>query len=200
MRPSISRYVEAVLEAASLSRGDEREVHEELASDLSEFEEAAGKVGATDGEVLAMVENEFGKADVLGAAVARAKGRFRTYLKKEARQLPRAIVVAAVLAAVLRWQVVAPYRVRSGSMDPVLSDGSLVLVNQLAFRFDSPQAGDVVAYGERGCVCLAQVEQVVEGGEAVVVRKSNPAASDSLGFPKTVPSRDLFGRVWLVTR
>ncbi len=200
MRPSVSRYVDAVLEAAALARRDEEEVREELAADLAEFEVVAGRVGATDEEVCAMIEGEFGKAEELGGAIARAKGRFRTYLKKETSHLPRNILVALGVALVLRWQVVSVYRVRSGSMEPILLSDSSVVVNKLAYRVGGPAVGDVIAYDEEGKVIVAEVESVAEGGGVVVVRKANPEASTSQGFPKTVPTDDLIGRVWLITR
>ena len=113
MHPATERYVREVLAAASLARRDEAEVREELSGHLEFLGNHSGLAGE---EVYAMIEKEFGSAGEIGGEIARAKGRFLTYLKKQARRLPPALAAAAVLALLLRWQVVQVFEAKGACM------------------------------------------------------------------------------------
>lgn len=56
------------------------------------------------------------------------------------------ILVALVLALILRTFVIQPYEVHLSSMHPTLEEGDFILVNKLAFKFGKPSRGDVVVF------------------------------------------------------
>lgn len=76
-------------------------------------------------------------------------GRTRT-LKRRARartkELIEAILVALVIAVILRIFVVQAYRVDSGSMANSLIEGDFIFVNKFIYHFTDPAAGDVIVF------------------------------------------------------
>jgi signal peptidase I len=56
------------------------------------------------------------------------------------------ILIALVLALLLRTFLVQPFQVHLNSMHPTLEEGDFILVNKLAYKLGSPQRGDVVVF------------------------------------------------------
>src|SRR5258705_3235956 len=70
--------------------------------------------------------------------------------KRVLRTVVHAVTVALVVVLIL-WApvvtfVVGVYSVSSESMSPTLNAGGHVVVNKLAYRFSSPQPGDVIVF------------------------------------------------------
>ncbi|MCL5935001.1 MAG: signal peptidase I [Firmicutes bacterium] len=57
-----------------------------------------------------------------------------------------ALVVAAVLAAVIRFFIFQPFYIPSGSMEPNLVPGDRIIVNKFIYRFKEPARGDVMVF------------------------------------------------------
>jgi signal peptidase I len=73
------------------------------------------------------------------------------------RSLVRGLAMA--LALVLgSWFILVPVRAHGPSMTPTYTDGQLLLVNRLAYRFGAMRRGDVVAI-------------TLHGGKAVLVKR-----------------------------
>jgi signal peptidase I len=91
------------------------------------------------------------------------------------------IVLAVVLALLVRSYVVQTYYIPSGSMEPTLQVGDRILVIKLAYRVTSPATGDVVVFkappdeatacGSDGVVDL--VKRIVAVPGQVIVSKGN---------------------------
>lgn len=56
------------------------------------------------------------------------------------------ILIALILALLLRTFVVQPFQVHLSSMHPTLEEGDFILVNKLAYKFGTPNRGDVVVF------------------------------------------------------
>src|SRR5512137_2053810 len=69
-----------------------------------------------------------------------------TRRKSLLREYVEAIVVAVVLALVIRSFVVQAFKIPSGSMIPTLLIGDHLLVNKLVYRFRLPERGEVVVF------------------------------------------------------
>ena len=66
--------------------------------------------------------------------------------------------VALALAEGVQAEVVKPFKIPSGSMEPTLKIGQRVLVDRLAFDFGSPRRGEVVVFHPpAGLNCAASV-------------------------------------------
>ncbi len=62
------------------------------------------------------------------------------------RELPVLILVALVVAVVIKTFFVQAFYIPSGSMEETLQIGDRVMVNKLAYRFGDPRQGDIVVF------------------------------------------------------
>jgi len=74
------------------------------------------------------------------------KGRKVKREKSLLREYAETIIIALLLAALLRIFVVSAYRVSSGSMEDALIEGDYIFVNKLAYEFSPPKIGDVIIF------------------------------------------------------
>src|SRR5712692_6850162 len=66
--------------------------------------------------------------------------------KSVIREYTEAILVAVLLALLIRTFVVQAFKIPSGSMIPTLLVGDHILVNKFLYRFRDPVRGDVVVF------------------------------------------------------
>jgi hypothetical protein len=192
MPDPIEDYLDQVMREASLSRADQRRVRAELREHLHEMLESQ-KSQLNPTEAFAMMSNQFGDPTFLGKAMASAKGRFRTYLKKKARRVPIGIAIVVVLTLAIRAKVAEAFYVPGDSVSPVVPRGSRCLVNKLASDF---RAGDVIVYWSSeapGHRYLAIVKSSAEGSDELVITRNNRPAIN-------IPRSSIVGRVFLNTR
>jgi len=66
-------------------------------------------------------------------------------------EVPILVLVALVIAVVIKTFLTQAFFIPSGSMETTLNIDDRILVNKLAFRFDDPHRGDVIVFdsGER---------------------------------------------------
>ena len=62
------------------------------------------------------------------------------------RELPVLIVVAFVVALLIKTFLLQAFYIPSASMEPTLVEGDRVLVEKLSYRFGGPERGDVVVF------------------------------------------------------
>lgn len=72
----------------------------------------------------------------------RKKGSGRSFWK----ELPILIVVALVVAVLIKTFLIQAFFIPSGSMNDTLLEGDRVMVNKLAYRFGDPARGDVIVF------------------------------------------------------
>lgn len=62
------------------------------------------------------------------------------------RELLESIIVAVVLAFIIRYFLFQPFYIPSGSMEPTLQVGDRIIVNKLLYRFSTPKRGDIMVF------------------------------------------------------
>src|SRR5574341_2077597 len=72
------------------------------------------------------------------APVPRPKSVFREYAE--------AVIIAVLLALVIRTFVVQAFKIPSGSMLPTLQIGDHILVNKFLYAFGPIQRGDIIVF------------------------------------------------------
>src|SRR3972149_12166686 len=77
---------------------------------------------------------------------AREKGEKADAVRSFWRELPFLIVVALVVAVIIKTFLVQAFFIPSASMRDTLLEGDRVMVNKLAFRFGEPHRGDVIVF------------------------------------------------------
>ena len=121
------------------------------------------------------------------------------------------VAAAFLLATGIKWWVVQPFYIPSGSMEPTLQIGDRVLANKFVYRFSSPKRGDVVVFTSPESDSTDLIKRVVAtGGQTVMIRAGRvyvdgkaldepyvaPADRDS--YTLSAPVRIPRGSVWLM--
>jgi hypothetical protein len=189
MRDAIEDYLDQVMAHASLARRDHARVRAELKDHLAELIAAGQKHSSTQKEIAAMLESEFGKPEVVGKGISDARGRVRTWLEKLKKGLLIAAAAGLVLNFSIRWAIAEPFYVPGKGAEPLIPQGSRVLVYKLASVF---RAGDVVAFRNLdGEILLA----IVKADQGDVLTVSRNGEED-----REVPHARVIGRVVANTR
>ena len=130
-------------------------------------------------------------------------------IRGAAREYLEAILVALIIAVVLRTFVVQAYRIPSDSMSNSLEIGDYILVNKFACHFREPEPGDILVfeyplnptkdYVKR---CVAVEGQMVEIRDKTVFVNNRPVIEspgihhdDPSVIPADLGNRDNFGPV-----
>ncbi len=104
-----------------------------------------------------------------------AVGSFSTPAKGKsaAVEIFESIIIAVLLAAIIRIFVLAPFYIPSGSMVPTLLEGDRIIVSKIAYRFWEPKRGDIVVFKYPRDPSRDYVKRLVGlGGETVALKNS----------------------------
>ena len=121
------------------------------------------------------------------------------------------IGLAFILAAVVRTFVVQPFMIPTTSMVPTIEIGERVLANKFIYRFEEPQAGDVVVFDDPTGTVQTLIKRVIAiGGQTVDLvdgkvvvdgvpldepyTYGKPSEPGPVALPYTVPE----GSVWVM--
>ncbi len=142
--------------------------------------------------------------EITTIGAARAARRKRQIHIKE---YVEAIMIAIVIAVILRMFVIQAYRVNSGSMEHTLMEGDFVFVNKFAYKFSDPQINDIIVFQFPMNPTKDYIKRVVAGpGQLVEINNKQlyvdgelvkPVPGAFYGDPEVLPelysSRDFFG-------
>jgi signal peptidase I len=114
------------------------------AGSMADGEPAAGEKGGPADEREAGRPGAEGDPATAGRRRAKKdkKGSSRSFWK----ELPILIVVALVVAVLIKTFLVQAFFIPSGSMNDTLLEGDRVMVNKLAYRLGDPARGDVIVF------------------------------------------------------
>src|SRR5207237_3256433 len=85
-------------------------------------------------------------SDATPASRARGTGRRRGRRGGGFREMAVLLAIALVLALLIKAFLVQAFYIPSASMEPTLRPGDRVLVNELAYRSETPKRGDVIVF------------------------------------------------------
>lgn len=89
------------------------------------------------------------------------------------REITESIVIAVLLAVVIRLFILEPFYIPSGSMEPTLQEGDRIIVSKLNYRFQDPARGDVVVFKYPLNKKRNFVKRLIaSGGETVALKSS----------------------------
>ena len=109
-------------------------------------------------------------SDLLAETLEEDSPASRATFGQVVREIVETILLAAVIWVVINFTV-ARYVVEGSSMEPNLHTGQFLMVNRLAYVFNSPQRGDVIVFDYPGNPGDDYVKRVIGlPGERVVIR------------------------------
>lgn len=98
----------------------------------------------------------------------RGKGQKSSFI-----EILESVVIAVVLAALIRIFIFSPFYIPSGSMEPTLQIGDRIIVSKLNYYFEEPSRGDIMVFRFPLDPSRDFVKRVIAcGGETVAVRNS----------------------------
>ena len=81
--------------------------------------------------------------------------------KKEIKEWFEAIIIALVVALLIRGFIVEPYIVDGDSMLPTLHDGERLIIDKISYRFSKPDAGEIIVFKYPQNMKLNYIKRVV---------------------------------------
>ncbi|HYO61151.1 MAG TPA: signal peptidase I [Actinomycetota bacterium] len=75
------------------------------------------------------------------------------------RELPVLVVIAFVVALLIKTFLLQAFYIPSASMEPTLVEGDRVLVEKLSYRWGEPKRGDVVVFEKEFATAIIPAEQ-----------------------------------------
>jgi signal peptidase I len=103
------------------------------------------------------------------------------------REFPVLVVVAFVIALLIKTFLLQAFYIPSESMEPTLRRGDRVLVEKLSYRFGDPERGDVVVFARRAGVSGADEDDGV-------LERIGEGVRELFGFP-TGSEQDFIKRI-----
>lgn len=92
-------------------------------------------------------------------------------IKREIREWAESLVVALVLALVIRAFVVQAFKIPTGSMRPTFLEGDRILVNKFIYKFKEPKRGDIIVFKYPGNEKKDFVKRLIAlGGETIEIK------------------------------
>lgn len=92
--------------------------------------------------------------------------------KSSAREWAETLVVALLVALVIRTFVVQVYLVEGPSMEPTLHTNERVFVNKLVYRFRQPKPGEIIVLQDPNRPQRELIKRVIAvGGETIEIKK-----------------------------
>jgi signal peptidase I len=79
-------------------------------------------------------------------SIERASAESQIRKKSIVREYAEAIIIALILAFIIRTFVVQAFKIPSGSMIPTLQIGDHILVNKFIYRFADIERGDIIVF------------------------------------------------------
>ncbi|MCX5716164.1 MAG: signal peptidase I [Candidatus Omnitrophica bacterium] len=102
-------------------------------------------------------------------------------IKLEIKEWGQSIIIAFVLAMIIRTFVVQAFKIPSGSMRPTFLEGDRILVNKFIYRFHEPERGDIVVFKYPEDTKKDFVKRLIaKGGEVIEIKNGNIYINDKL--------------------
>jgi len=102
-------------------------------------------------------------------------------VKREIREWAESIIIAFILAMIIRTFVVQAFKIPSGSMRPTFIEGDRILVNKFVYRFKDPERGDILVFKYPEDMKKDFVKRLIAvGGETIEIRDGNVYINDQL--------------------
>ena len=115
--------------------------------------------------------------------------------KSVLREYTEAILVAVLLALLIRTFVVQAFKIPSGSMIPTLLVGDHILVNKFIYRFMDPKRGDVIVFKYPVDESRDFIKRIIAvGGEDLLIKDQKIYVNCRPPEPSCRPIDDPWGK------
>ncbi len=108
------------------------------------------------------------------------------------KETVKIIVISLVIILPIRWYVIQPFYVKGASMEPNFYNHDYLIINEIGYRFDNPQRGDIVIFKYPKDPSQYFIKRIIGlPGERVVVSASkNKVTIFNKDFPQGVDLKE----------
>ncbi|MFH1367130.1 MAG: signal peptidase I [Patescibacteria group bacterium] len=98
-------------------------------------------------------------------------------------EVVKVVVISLAIIVPIRYFLIQPFYVRGASMEPNFHDNEYLIINEIGYRFASPQRGDIVViksklvakeYLIKRVIGLPEEKIEINNGEVKIFNKDNP--------------------------
>ncbi len=116
--------------------------------------------------------------------------------KKAILEWVEALLIAGIIALVIRTFVVSPFKIPSSSMRPTLMEGDRIFVSKFIYRFRAPRRGEVIVFRYPENPKKAYIKRLVAfGGEVVeIIDGSLFIDGESVNSPENLSQHYYYNR------
>jgi len=108
--------------------------------------------------------------------------------KSPLREIFESLLIAVILAVIIRMFILQPFYIPSGSMEPTLQINDRIIVSKISYRLHEPERGDIVVFKFPHDTKRDFVKRLIgKGGETVAIRDSKLYINDKLVPEKYLP-------------
>ena len=61
-------------------------------------------------------------------------------------EIAQIVIVALIIVVPIRYFLFQPFFVKGESMEPNFKDGDYLIIDEISYRFNPPQRGDVIVF------------------------------------------------------
>lgn len=61
-------------------------------------------------------------------------------------EIVKVVVISSAIVIPIRYFLIQPFFVRGSSMEPNFDNGQYLVINEISYRFDDPERGDVIVF------------------------------------------------------
>jgi len=112
------------------------------------------------------------------------------------REYIESIIIAVILALIVREFIVQAFKIPTGSMKPTLNEDNRIFVNKYIYRFKDPERGDIVVFKYPEDIKKDFIKRLIAvGGETVEIKDGNILINGKvIEEPKSISSIFYYNR------
>lgn len=96
------------------------------------------------------------------------------------REYAESLVIAFILAMIIRAFIIQAFKIPTGSMNPTLLEGDRILVSKFIYRFRQPQRGEVIVFKYPEDQHIAFIKRLIGlGGETIEIKNGRIFINDN---------------------
>ncbi len=89
-------------------------------------------------------------------------------------EIGKIVIIAAAIVMPIRYFLFQPFFVRGQSMDPNFGDGDYLIVDEISYRFQNPQRGEVIVFKAPSNSSQRFIKRIIGlPGETVEIKNGN---------------------------
>lgn len=97
-------------------------------------------------------------------------------------EVVKIVIIALLIVIPIRYFIFQPFFVRGQSMEPTFESGDYLIVDEISYRFRSPQRGDIIVFKYPNDISQRYIKRIIAlPGETVEIKDNKVIISNSEG-------------------